>query len=92
MLKEAQEKQEVLDELLDMFYEMQPDGDHLKEDEETAERIEDIENLIQDDSAPIERKIKELAAFNATWFPDGLPSDEQKAYRSLLDRAVKLSS
>ena len=92
MPNETQEKQEILDELTDMFYEIQPDEEYVEENEDTAESIQDIHSLIDDASAPIEKKIKELAAFNNEWFPDGLSADEQVVYRTLLLKADALSS
>lgn len=80
-------KTKVLDELTEMFHYVQPDDEYLEEDEDTAENIKDIQNLLDDDSVPIERKIEELTAFNSEWFPDGLSEKEQKAYRTLLDEA-----
>lgn len=88
MPKETQEKQQVLDELTDMFYEVCPD----EEDEETADTVEHIETLLDDASTPIEKKIKALSAFNNEWFPDGLSVDEQAAYRSLLLKANVFNS
>ncbi|MCC2248952.1 hypothetical protein JUJ52_03135 [Virgibacillus sp. AGTR] len=86
------EKQEILDELTDMFYEVQPDEDYLGNDEETTESINDVQNLLDDESAPIEQKIEELVSFNSEWFPDGLPASEQKIYRHLLNEAENIKA
>lgn len=85
----AKGKQEVLNDLTDMFYEVQPDEDYLEDDEGTAECVRYVKNILDDDSTPVEKKIKELVAFNSDWFPDGLPVSEQKKYRTLLDEAEK---
>lgn len=83
----AIDKTKVLDELTDMFYEVQPDDEYLERDEDTAETVNDIQKLLDDDSAPVEKKIEALSSFNAKWFPDGLPENEQKTYKDLLDQA-----
>lgn len=85
-------KTKALDELTDMFYNVQPDEAYLEEDEDTAENIKDIQNLLDDDSNPIEKKIEALTAFNSEWFPDGLSEKEQKAYRTILDEANTIKS
>lgn len=85
----AKDKQEVLNDLTDMFYEVQPDEEYLEEDEGTAQNVEDVQSLLDDASAPIEKKITALVSFNHEWFPDGLPASEQKKYRTLLDEAEK---
>lgn len=83
----AKNKQEVLDELTDMFNDVQPDQEYLDQDEDTAESVKHIQELLDDPSAPVEGKIESLVAFNEEWFPDGLSDSEQNAYRTLLDEA-----
>jgi hypothetical protein len=83
----AKDKQEVLDELTDMFNGVQPDQEYLDQDEDTAESVEHIQELLGDPAAPVEEKIESLIAFNEEWFPDGLSDSEQNAYRTLLDEA-----
>jgi hypothetical protein len=85
------DKQEILDELTDMFYDVQPDEEYLEDDEDTAEELKNVEDILQNGSLPIERKISTLASFNSNWFPDGLTEKEQKSYRSLLDAANKIN-
>jgi hypothetical protein len=88
----ALNKTKVFGELSDMFYDVQPDSEYLEEDEGTTENIKDIQRLLDDNSAPIEKKIEALSAFNTEWFPDGLPENEQKAYKDLLDQARTIKS
>lgn len=88
----AKSKTKVLGGLTDMFYEVQPDDEYLEEDEGTAENIKDIQHLLDDESAPIEKKIEALLTFNTEWFPDGLPENEQKAYKAILDEASAIKS
>jgi len=88
----AKSKTKVLEGLTDMFYEVQPDDEYLEQDEDTAESIKDIQHLLNDVSAPIEKKIEALSSFNAEWFPDGLPENEQKAYKAILDEESAIKS
>ncbi|WP_078598661.1 hypothetical protein [Evansella clarkii] len=85
------EKDNVLNGLTDMFYEVQPDEEYLEEDEDTADDIRQVQKLSNDNAATAEEKIKALADFNGKWFPDGLSAIEQKTYRFLLDQAEKLT-
>lgn len=88
----AKDRQEVLDELTDMFNSVQPDEEYLEQDEETAENVKEVQDLLEDASATIEQKIESLAAFNEEWFPDGLSDSEQKTYRTLLDEAKAITA
>ncbi|MGX1266716.1 hypothetical protein RKD55_004660 [Rossellomorea marisflavi] len=87
----AKDKQEIVDELIDMFYEVQPDQEYLDEDDDAAESVNDIRVLLDDPSTQIQEKIEALVAFNEEWFPDGLSDDDQESYRSLLDEAKAVS-
>jgi hypothetical protein len=88
----AKERQEILDELTDMFNDVQPDQEYLGQDEDTAESVGSIQDLLNDPSASVEEKIEALSAFNEEWFPDGLSDSEQNDYRNLLDEAKVITA
>lgn len=88
----AKDRQEIVDELVDMFNEVRPDQEYLDDDEDAAESVRDIRSLLSDPTTKIQEKIEALVAFNEEWFPDGLSDDDQESYRSLLDEAKAISA
>jgi len=79
--------EDILNELKEMFYDVQPDEDYIESDEDLAQEISDINDTLADENASMHDKISAIIPFNEEWFPDGLEEDEQAEYRTLLTRA-----
>lgn len=80
-------EQEIRNELIDMFQNVQPDAEDMDDDEDLELEINEIQAMIDADTQPIGEQIKVLSGFNSEWFPDGLDAEEQAEYRALLKKA-----
>lgn len=81
----------ILEELITMFHDIQPDQSYLSSDTSLCEEIHRIETQIHRAEEPIHKKINSLVTFNSEWFPDELEQEEQDYYQSILDQASNIS-
>lgn len=80
----------TLSALSEMFHDILPDEYFLQENEELAQDIARIDEMLHDVQLPAFDKIKELYEFNSEWYPDSADEDITKEYDAALENAKEI--